>query len=271
MNSSNTPNATSSRESECGATHLDKPDGRTIDLCGQALVPANPSARRVKGKARKTKDISGQHGLDLSASANLSRSLASKLRLQSDRVGSTLYKLTWKESVTPLGRLVSRLVASVLRTSDKDFTSWPTPTAKGDTTGGGQVKDAMEKVRPSGCTKGKLLKNYAMLALASWPTPQSFDASNNGAPRPLRYKGNAPSEQGNTRDPNKAGSYRGDLKDYAGLATWVTPQRKSFRCGQAKRFLEKKHAVSLNDQAMLAPWNSPSATDYKGGYTGGAE
>lgn len=52
-----------------------------------------------------------------------------------------------------------------------------------------------------------------------WPTPQAFDATNNGEPRALRYKGNAPSEAGNTRNPNTMGSYRGDLKDYAGLAT----------------------------------------------------
>jgi hypothetical protein len=56
-----------------------------------------------------------------------------------------------------------------------------------------------------------------------WPTPQTFDASNDGKPRALRYKGNAPSEAGNTRNPDTPGSYRGDLKDYAALAEWATP------------------------------------------------
>jgi len=56
-----------------------------------------------------------------------------------------------------------------------------------------------------------------------WPTPQAFDATGGGKPRPLRYKGNAPSERGNTRNPNTIGSYRGDLKDYAALAGWLTP------------------------------------------------
>ena len=56
-----------------------------------------------------------------------------------------------------------------------------------------------------------------------WPTPQTFDASNDGKPRALRYKGNAPSEAGNTRNPGTPGSYRGDLKDYAALAGWATP------------------------------------------------
>lgn len=59
----------------------------------------------------------------------------------------------------------------------------------------------------------------ADVALASWPTPQTFDASNDGQPRALRYKGNAPSEAGNLRRPDTPGSYRGDLKDYAGLTS----------------------------------------------------
>jgi hypothetical protein len=59
--------------------------------------------------------------------------------------------------------------------------------------------------------------NMQAQAWAGWPTPQAFDSSNNGQPRPLRYKGNAPSEAGNTRNPDTMGSYRGDLKDYAGL------------------------------------------------------
>jgi hypothetical protein len=74
----------------------------------------------------------------------------------------------------------------------------------------------------------------------SWPTPQTFDASNNGTPRPLRYKGNAPSEAGNTRDPNKAGSYRGDLKDYAGMveASWATPTTRDHKDGACQEQIE---------------------------------
>ena len=60
-------------------------------------------------------------------------------------------------------------------------------------------------------------------SLASWPTPQVFDSTNNGEARPLRYKGNAPSEKGNTRNPHAAGSYRGDLKDWVEFAGWPTP------------------------------------------------
>jgi hypothetical protein len=67
---------------------------------------------------------------------------------------------------------------------------------------------------------------------SSWPTPQAFDATNDGGtPRALRFKGNAPSEQKHKRNPNTPGSYRGDLKDYAGLASWLTPSANEDAAG----------------------------------------
>ena len=55
---------------------------------------------------------------------------------------------------------------------------------------------------------------------AGWATPQAIDA---GKAREPRYKGDAPSEAGNTRDPNKAGSYRADLKDQVGQTQSGSP------------------------------------------------
>jgi nitrous oxide reductase accessory protein NosL len=52
------------------------------------------------------------------------------------------------------------------------------------------------------------------------------------------------------------------LAGVAQFATWVRPQAKGFRCGQAKRYTEAIHAVSLNDQAMLASWARPQARDH---------
>jgi hypothetical protein len=40
-----------------------------------------------------------------------------------------LYRLTWKERVTPLQRRICALRGSVLRISDSGCTLWPTPTA----------------------------------------------------------------------------------------------------------------------------------------------
>jgi hypothetical protein len=41
--------------------------------------------------------------------------------------GSSLFKLTWKELTTPSGLPIFALRASVLRTSDSVFGSWPSP------------------------------------------------------------------------------------------------------------------------------------------------
>lgn len=97
---------------------------------------------------------------------------------------------------------------------------------------------------------------------AGWPTPQTFDASNDGKPRALRYKGNAPSEAGNTRNPEMPGSWRGDLKDYAALAGWRSPDHNQ-RGGayqdptKVLKRMEAGHQVNLEDQAVLAGWATP--------------
>jgi len=56
--------------------------------------------------------------------------LQEKLKQTTDRLGSTLFRLTWKEQVTPSGRVLPLLRASALPISDTVFSSWPTPRAK---------------------------------------------------------------------------------------------------------------------------------------------
>ena len=124
-----TLNATSLPASASGPTLCDKPDGQTTGPSGPAHVLANLSAWQAKKKGLLTSGICGQHGSTSSASADLRSSLESKLRARTASVGSTLYKLTWKERVTPQQRLICALRASVRRTSDSVYTSWPTPTA----------------------------------------------------------------------------------------------------------------------------------------------
>ena len=101
-----------------------------------------------------------------------------------------------------------------------------------------------------------------------WPTPQAFDASNDGQPRPLRYKGDAPSEAGHFRDPTKPGSYRGDLKDYAALAGWPTPVANdttgSTHCyGPRQEDGARAHFLKLPGAAKMAGWATPAARDHK--------
>ena len=83
-----------------------------------------------------------------------------------------------------------------------------------------------------------------------------MDASNDGKPRPLRYKGNAPSEQGNTRNPENPGSWRGDLKDWVGVlfAGWPTPTtgRAHESENTAGRYYPTKKQKDLEWAAWLA-------------------
>lgn len=130
MNSLDLPNVTSSPESECGHTPSGKPDGPTTDQYGQAPALANLSARQAKEQGLLMSGTYGQHSTISSASADLASYLASRLQVKTDLLGSILYKLTWKERVTPSGRLIPALRGSVRRISDNDYIGWPTPTTR---------------------------------------------------------------------------------------------------------------------------------------------
>ena len=97
----------------------------------------------------------------------------SRLKQRCATAGSTLFKLTWKESATPSGRPVSLLRASARRISDSDCGSsekgWNTPRATDGTNGGpNQANGALP----------------ADAALTHWITPQTHDDK-------LRYRRDA--------------------------------------------------------------------------------
>ena len=129
-----------SQVSVSGPTPCGKQDGPTTDQCGQDLAHANLSARQAKELGLLT---SGTYGLPSStslSSAALQSSLESRLRAKLSNLGSTLYKLTWKQWVTPSGVCRSRLRASVLRTSETGLFGWPTPTAQDCSRGNGTIR-----------------------------------------------------------------------------------------------------------------------------------
>lgn len=125
-----TCSAISLPESASGLTHSGLLVGQTIEKSGLAAALANLSPRMAKEKGLLTSGICGQAGTTSSQCAALSAFMASKLRVKTDLLGSTLYKLTWKPRTTPSGQLIYALRASALRTSGNDCTSWPTPTAR---------------------------------------------------------------------------------------------------------------------------------------------
>ena len=157
-----------------GATPCALPNGPRTDLFGQAVARANPSAQPVPGVALPTNGTSGLPGSTSSASADLTLSLVSKLKQRLTTAGSTLFSLTWKQKVTPAGRLVSLLRASGRRTSDKDCGSWPTPNAgpQNDTDTRWEERRAELKAKHMNGNGFGMTLGMAS-SLAAWPTPRT--------------------------------------------------------------------------------------------------
>lgn len=186
-----TPNAISSRESASGATPCGSPGGLTPGPSGPAPAPANLSARQAKEMGLLTSGTYGRTGSTSSNSAALQSSLASRLQARTASVGSTLYKLTWKERTTPSQRSIFALRASVLRTSAKDSGSsrrgWPTP-----------------------------ITNNAAVHLAGWGTPVANPA--NGTPEAFVARKEKAVARG-----VRMGTSVTDIQMQAMLAGWDTP------------------------------------------------
>jgi len=224
------------------------PDGPRTDLFGRAVAPANPSAQPVPGGALQTSVTSGPPGSTSSASANLTLSLVSRLKQRLTTGGSTLFKLTWREKVTPAGRLVYRLAASARRTSDKDCGSWPTPLL-GDAHLSSSPQAAMRGIAEGKPTVSRIA------ALASWPTP------------------NTPSGGPNVKStPTHTGGM--DLEGAVTLTSWPTPnagpqndtdsrwETRREEC-KARQTNGNGFGMTLGMASSLASWPTASARDWK--------
>ena len=151
-----TPNATSSQVSGVGPWPSDSQDGLTTDECGPAAAPVNLSASQAKERGLLTSGTYGRIGSILYGHCDLTPSLVSRLKQRLTTGGSTLFKMTWKEKVTPSRQSVSLLRASGLRTSGSDSGSWPTP---------------CQQDGPNGGPNQGVDRLPGMAAQASWPTP----------------------------------------------------------------------------------------------------
>lgn len=148
----------------CGPMPLDKRGGRTTDQYGQEVAHANLSPKQANQKGLLTSGTFGLRSSILSRSADLTSCLVNRLKQQLSTLGSTLYKLTWKELVTPQGRSVPLLRASVLRISEAGCTGWPTPT----------TRDWKDGTRCANVPANSLLGRTVWLV--GWATPTSQDA-----------------------------------------------------------------------------------------------
>lgn len=186
-------------------------------------------------------DISGPHGSISSASAALQSSLAN--RLQARSTGSILYRLTWKERVTPSGRAISALRASAARISASEFTSWPTPTTrdhKGTTLEGGWRNG----------TKGMSLNETARLS--GWPSPTVGNASGSQMAKDASATGKRP-------DGSKATVSLPQVASFAGWPTAMagTPARNGNN--------EAGSTDSSRKTVWLAGWPTTTSKHAAGG------
>lgn len=201
--SPDSPNAISSQASGSGPTPSAEPDGPTTAPSGPVAAHASLSARQAKAAGLLTSGTYGPPSIGSLSSADHLSSLVSRLRARTDLLGSTLFKLTWKDRVTPAGRSISALRASARRTSGSGFIGWPTPrsTESGHSTGNpDRAFDGKSRLEdtvflsgwPTTTTRdwkdgGNPDVNVPLNALlgrvawlAGWPTPQTHDTTKRG-------------------------------------------------------------------------------------------
>ena len=238
-------NAISLPASDSGPSRSNAPGFRQLAGSGPVPALASLSARQVKERGLLTSGTFGPLGTTSSASAALNSSLGNRLRAKTALDGSILYRLIWKDRVTPSGRTISALRASARSTSDKDYglLPWPTPTTR-DHKDGASV----------GTVPINGLLGRAVWMVTGWPTP----TSNNGT---------GPGEQGREGGQN--------LQTSVALAGRATPNA-AFQDGDPEKHLARKIAagvsknpvitdLSMQARAWLSGWNTPRASDGSNG------
>ncbi len=229
--SPNTTKFTYSQALAAGLSHSGWLTGPTNDPCGRDRALASHSVPPATARALTMRDTCGLLFAGYSPSADLQRSLASRLRLRLDANGSLEYSLTWKRWDIGQREPICALRALARRTSGKDCGGWRSPTGSG---GEGGEMDIMRAKREG---LSPMLKLRDQAGLAGWPT-----ASRKTVP--------------------PSGIHAGmTLTDAASIAGWQTPKLPSG--GPCQRNTPGGGLRKLEDQADLAGWPTASSRDWK--------
>jgi hypothetical protein len=209
--------------------------------------------------------ISGQNSSASLKSRILSQSLANRLRLMTDSLGSTLFRLTWKDRVTPSGRLIPQLAASGLPTGDKGSTGvpWTTPQAH-DVTARGKGQKVKHGTK-HGCAD---LNQDA--ALAFWPTPMAGspateeynEAGNTDYSRKVVDLASWPTPNTPSGGPNSKSTetHTGGM-DLEGAASMVTMPHAD--AGTETHSIEFTECSSEKSAPTMATWATPASRDFR--------
>lgn len=276
--------------------------GAQADLFGAPVAPALPLARQVSPLiarramaetlcgmldelATRYAHIADTNGLPMPAtygrkfgglqpSASLNISLANRLTVLLDGIGSPVYEHHWKSSVTLLGLEDYQLRASERHTSDNDYggeqlDGWRTPAAQ--PAGGKKPETTLKNLKKKNDPQVRL---EDQVKLVGWHTPIANDSTEKkytrddgdpekprptnlglitGWPTPIGQQANDSPETYFAR--NKGKKTVTDLQVAAKMAGWATPQASS---GGPEP--EGKTGRKLS---TMAGWATPSARDYK--------
>ena len=258
-------NVTFSRGLQSGPWHYATLDGTIHDQSGRVVVRASLSARQVKALGLLTSGTFGRLGTISSASAALQSSMANRLRARLGSDGSILYRLTWKERVTPSGRPICALRARA-RTLKDGFVTKIIPLSGNASLSAlpisGKGFIGLQKGRNTpratdGKNGGPNQAGGALspdAALAGWPTPRANEGTGDKVP-PGRTGGKA-------------------LKQAVQLAGWPTPQARDHFPAHTPEYIAEKKAqghgmANLNDRVQMAGWPTPTTRDHKDGTSEG--
>lgn len=192
-----------------------------------------------------THDTSGLLGTISFESECLQLCLVSKSRTRLSTGGSTLFKMTWKEQITPSGKWLPLLAASVRRTSENAYGSWPTARSIDGDKGTRTEQGIQNEIK----RKGRLDELPSVAMLSNWPTPRAAEAEH-------------PGRKAGTGHTGQTG-----LAEACSLTTWPTPQRNddnmSRRSPEAMaRWMKREKAGSeLAATVTLTNWPTPTKTD----------
>jgi hypothetical protein len=223
--SSTSRNATSLPASACGPMRSARRAGVTSGLFGPARVHASLSARQAKAEGLLTSGTYGPPGNGSSRIATLTRSLASRLLEKVLVSGSTLYKLTAKEWVTPSGQRHFLLRASAPRTKGNEFIGWPTPTTMTQRTPQSTSDQIARGRNPE-------LSLTDAVFLTGWSTPSSRDWKDSAG---MAIEATNPDGSKRTR--------LDQLPRQVTLSGWPTPAASEFEIADVDKMLDRRKAV----------------------------
>lgn len=295
--SKGSPRRTSSPASESGATRSDSPGGQTTSPSSRGRRRASPGPKPGVAEARTTSDISGPTSSASSLSAVLQSFLWNKFRRRTDSLGSTLFKISWKERATPSGRLISAVRALGHRTSGSastsppsEKTSWATPASQEPGGTPEQFLARKEKAIVNGSQLGVSITALSLQAQlvepqANWATPAAHDSATPKTPEqieemraraPRRASGGPPgisnlNEQAQlapsptTKASNATGAgVRGDgspdLQTMAQMAGWPTAMRADGE-NTSTHYNHGENNPTLLGAARMASWPPPRKED----------